>query len=294
MAQREDVSRVPEGAVAAGAMVALTLVYSAPMPGVGSRYTDAGVAHESRMLSAPAVGQAVAGAGARGVGQTVLEAVLASRRVAGYADPRAGGFLAPLARAALRAEPLRSVLRGLGREDLLAFARALSVSGSGGALAGAVQISLEAGEETTLREVVRFAADRDPLAREYARNFEVSGQLARNILLSALSRADSARAALVHTYLEVLSEVPDLDVAARANRREAEEVSRMARGVQKSGGVYSRRGLQAVNNLDGALRADSRLAPTATESLVAAAAFMVSLEHGPEALSYRLQPAGQR
>jgi triphosphoribosyl-dephospho-CoA synthase len=146
-------------------------------------------------------------------------------------------------------------------------------------------------EEATLREVMHFASARDPVAREYAKNYEVTRQLAEPALLSALSRADSARAALVQTYLETLSEVPDLDVKERAGQKEADEVSRMARGVLKSGGAYSRRGLQAISNLDGMLRDDPRLAPTATEPSVVAAAFLVSLAHGPQALSHRLYPA---
>jgi triphosphoribosyl-dephospho-CoA synthase len=95
----------------------------------------------------------------------------------------------------------------------------------------------------------------------------------------------------VQAYLEVLSEVPDLDVMDRAGNREAEEVSRMAHGVLKAGGVHSRRGLEGIGNLDGLLRTDPRLAPSATEAPVIAAAFLVALEHGPGALSSRLRPA---
>ena len=36
---------IPETLVAAGAATALTLVYSAPTPGTGSRYLDGRVAH---------------------------------------------------------------------------------------------------------------------------------------------------------------------------------------------------------------------------------------------------------
>ncbi|MEW6638012.1 MAG: triphosphoribosyl-dephospho-CoA synthase, partial [Actinomycetota bacterium] len=116
-------------------------------------------------------------------------------------------------------------------------------------------------------------------------------ELARPALISALSRADSVRGAIVQTYLEVLSEVPDLDVAGRAGRREADEVSRMARGVLKAGGVHSRRGLEGITNLDGLLRADRRLSPTATEPPVVAAGFLVALEYGHDALTQRLRPA---
>ena len=282
---------VPETLVAASAATALTMVYSAPTPGVGSRYVDGSVAHESRMLSVGPGAEVLAGAGRRGVGESVLETTLASLALAGFADPRAAGYLAPLARAVLLGETLGEVLARLGHEDISPFARALEAVGEGGPLAGALRVARGAGKDATLRDAMRFASARDPLAREYARGFEVTRELARPALLAALSRADSVRGALVQAYLEVLSEVPDLDVAERAGRREAEDVSRMAHGVLKAGGVHSRRGLEAVANLDGLLRADRRLAPSATEPPVIAAALLVALEYGPGSLSGRLRPA---
>lgn len=282
---------VPDGLVAACAVTALTLAYSAPTPGAGSRYVDGRVAHEARMLSAASVREAISAAGRRGVGETVLEATLASVALAGFADPRAAGYLAPLARSALTGEPYAAVLARLGHEDIAPFVRALDAAGDTGQLTGALSYALRAGTDATLRDAMGFAAARDPLAREYARDFEVTRELARPALLSALSRAGSVRGALVQAYLEVLSEVPDLEVVARAGSREAEDVSRMANGVLKAGGVYSRRGLEGVANLDGLLRADQRLAPSATERPVISAAFLVALEYGPDALVQRLRPA---
>jgi triphosphoribosyl-dephospho-CoA synthase len=282
---------VPEGLVAACAATTLTLVYSAPTPGAGSRYVDGRIPHESRVLSAIPVRDALAGAGRRGTGETVLEATLSSLALAGFADPRAAGYLAPLARAALRGERSARVLATLSHGDIAPFARALEVAGDEGPLAGALRVALGAGQDATLRDAMRFSASRDALAREYARDFEVTRELAKPALLSALSRADSVRGALVQTYLEVLAEVPDLDVARRGGPGEAEDVSRMTRGVLKAGGVHSRRGLEGIANLDGLLRADTRLSPTASEAPVVAAAFLVALEYGPDALSHRLRPA---
>ena len=288
---RHDKQFVPESLVAASAATALVLVYSAPTPGTGSRYLDdVRVAHESKVLSAVSVRDALAGSGRRGVGETVLEATLSSLSVAGFADPRAGGYLAPLARAALLGEPSARVLARLGHEEISPFARALEAGGEQ-VLAGALAYALGAGRDATLRDAMRFSAGRDSLAREYARDFEVTRELARPALLGALARADSVRGAVVQAYLEVLSEVPDLDVASRAGRQEAEEVSRMAHGVLKAGGVHSRRGLEGTANLGGLLRAEPRLSPTTTEYPVIAAAFLVALEYGPDALSHRLRPA---
>ena len=282
---------IPEALVAACAATALTLVYSAPTPGTGSRYLDGRVAHESRVLSVVPAREALAGSGRWGVGETLLEATLSSLALADFADPRGVGYLIPFARAALLGEPSGRVLARLGHDDLAPFLRALEAAGSGGPLAGAIRVALGAGKDATLRDAVRFAAPRDAMAREYARGFEISRELAGPALLAALSRADSVRGALVQAYLEVLSEVPDLDVAERVGSREAEDVSRMAHGVLKAGGVHSRRGLEGIANLDGLLRADPRLAPSATEPPVIAAAFLVALEHGPGSLSSRLRPA---
>jgi triphosphoribosyl-dephospho-CoA synthase len=282
---------VPETLVAACAATALTLVYSAPTPGAGSRYVDDRVAHEARVLSVVPAREALAGAGRRGAGEALLDAILASLALAGFADPRGVGYLIPFARAALLGETSSRVLARLDHDDLAPFLRALEAAGDGGPLARAIRVTLGAGKDATLQDAVRFAAARDAMAREYARGFEVSRELARPALLAALSRGDSVRGALVQTYLEVLSEVPDLDVVGRAGSREAEDVSRMANGVLKAGGVHSRRGLEGISNLDGLLRADPRLAPSATEPPVAAAAFLVALEHGPGALNSRLRPA---
>jgi triphosphoribosyl-dephospho-CoA synthase len=288
--ERPSTQFVPEGLVAQSAATALTLVYSAPTPGTGSRYLDGRVAHESRVLSVAPASDVLAALDRKGVGETVLEATRSSLALAGFADPRGAGYLAPLARAALSGEPSARVLADLGHAEILPFARALEIGGEE-ALAGALSYALGAGKDATLRDAMRFSASRHALAREYARDFEVTRELARPALLTALSRADSVRGALVQAYLEVLSEVPDLDIAGRAGRHEAEDVSRMAHGVLKAGGIHSRRGLEGTANLGGLLRAEPRLSPTTTEYPVIAAAFLIALEYGPDALSYRLRPA---
>jgi triphosphoribosyl-dephospho-CoA synthase len=288
--ERSGTQSVPESVVAACAFTAMTLVYSAPTPGTGSRYLDGRVAHESKMLSVAPVSDALARSGGRGVGETVLEATRSSISLAGFADPRGAGYLTPLSRAVLRGESSARVLANLGHAEISPFAQALEAGGEQ-ALADAISYALEAGRDATLRDAMRISAGRHALAREYARDFEVTRELARPALLSALSRADSVRGALVQAYLEVLSEVPDLDVVGRAGRQEAEEVSRLAHGVLKAGGVHSRRGLEGTTNLGGLLRAEPRLSPTTTEYPVIAAAFLVALEYGPEALGHRLRPA---
>ena len=301
MTERVELPKgLPPGQIAAAASSALTLGYGAPMPGADSRYSDGSVAHETRLLGIPAYAATLAGAESRSVGETVLEAVLGARAVSGYADLRAVGYLAPLARAALLGERVGKVLAGLTHPDVRYFGRALEEAGPehlGGTLHGALGVALGAGRDATLRDAMRFAASANPpdaMAREYAHAFEVTRTLARPALETALARVEATRPALVQSYLEVLSEVPDGDVERRAGRREAEDVSRMAGGVIKAGGTGSRRGLQSVANLDGLLRQDARLKPSATETLIVAAAFLCGLDYGPAYLNGRVRPASQR
>ena len=288
---------VAPGPVVSAATSALLLGYSAPMPGTGSRYSDGDVAHETRMLGAPTLADVLSGAGERSVGETVLEGTLGSRAVAGRADLRAAGYLAPLARAALLGQPVGKVLAGLSHGEVRIFARAVEAAGpehAGGPLRGSLEVAAGAGRDATLRDAMRFAAGGSPsdaMAREYARNFEVTLTLARPALETALARVEATRPSLVQAYLVVLSEVVDLDVERRAGRKEAEEVSRMAAGVLKAGGAGSRRGIQAIFNLDGILRGSARLEPSATETPVIAAAFLLGLKHGPAYLNGRVRPA---
>ncbi|MDQ3509562.1 MAG: triphosphoribosyl-dephospho-CoA synthase [Actinomycetota bacterium] len=286
----------PKSLVAASVATAMVLVYGAPTPGVGSRYADSPLSgaapYESRVLSTLAARDALAASGdGVGVGETVLEAARSSLDASGHAEVRSAAYLAPLAKAALLGVPTRNVLSRLGRDEIPLFVRAFEAAGIGGPLVEVLGAAVAAGDDSTLRDAMGFASRRDPLARDYARNYEVPRDLARPAILSSLSRAESARASLVHAYLEVLAEIPDLDITARAGQRESEDVSRMAKGVLKAGGAHSRRGLEGLANLDGILREDPRLSPTATEPMVIASAFMVCMEYGPDALNRRLRPA---
>ncbi|MGI8648970.1 MAG: triphosphoribosyl-dephospho-CoA synthase [Rubrobacter sp.] len=287
---------------ARAAFIALTLTYGAPTPGLGSRYADdgSGPAHEARMLGAAEIRAVLLETANYSLGQTLSRAVLASKQLTGFADHRAAAYLAPLVKANVTGVGVGKSLDEAGIEDARDFLAVFGEPESGGprredrALVGALDVAILGSRRVMLRDVMRFASRGDPLARDYATAFEISRDLSRPAILSALSRGDSSRAAVVQGYLETLAEVPDLDVVARAGEREAEEVSRMARGVVKAGGVHSRRGLEGVSNLGGLLREDSRLSPTATEPAVIAAAYLVCIEHGPGVLARSIRATAHR
>src|SRR3954465_9952502 len=125
-------------AVAGAAQLACVLEASAEKPGnITPRHDFADTSYEDMLRSAIALGPELGQAAERGVGDTVLAAVDATRRVAG-ANTNLGIalLLAPLARAALLGGPLRAtveeVLAALTVADARAAYAAIRAAGAGG------------------------------------------------------------------------------------------------------------------------------------------------------------------
>ena len=130
------------------------------------------------LRSAIAVGPELARAGERGVGDTVLAVVQASRRAA-RANTNLGIalLLAPLAKAALDGGPLRerlaATLGALDVADARAAYAAIRVAGAGG-LDERVEHDVRSEPAVGLREAMASAAARDSIAAEYVSDFALT------------------------------------------------------------------------------------------------------------------------
>jgi len=141
----------------------------------------------------------------------------------------------------------------------------------------------------TLLDVMRLAADRDGIAREYATAFEATFNTGAPALDRARRDGLSWDDAIVETFLTLLAAAPDTHVARRGGATVAAEVSRQARTALAEGGVRSAAGQRAIDEMDLRLR-DARNAvnPGTTADLTAAAIFVVLLGGGfgsPERLA---------
>jgi triphosphoribosyl-dephospho-CoA synthase len=284
--------RSPE-AVAAAAQLACVLEASAEKPGnITPRHDFADTAYEDMLRSAIAVGPELGRAGERGVGDTVLAAVQATRRVAG-ANTNLGIalLLAPLARAArladaggvarpghsLRADT-EAVLTALTRDDARAAYAAIRAAGAGG-LDEPVEHDVRAEPTVALRAAMAAAAGRDSVAAEYATGYALTFEQGLPALARALDDELAPRAATVELYLGLLAAVPDTLIARKRGRRAAAEVSEGAADVLAAGGVRSDAGRAAVAAFDASLRRDGNaLNPGTTADLVTAVLFVALLE----------------
>ena len=275
--------RSPE-AVAGAAQLACVLEASAEKPGnITPRHDFADTSYEDMLRSAIALGPELGLAAERGVGDTVLAAVRATRRVAG-ANTNLGIalLLAPLARAAPAGEPLRSateeVLGALTLDDAGTAYAAIREAGAGG-LDEPVEHDVRAAPTVTLREAMAAAAERDSVAAEYATGYTVTFDIGLPALQRALDDGLAPRTATVELFLRLLTAVPDTLVARKRGRRAAEQVSASAAAVLAAGGVRDDAGRAALAEFDASLRSDGNaLNPGTTADLVTAVLFVALLE----------------
>jgi triphosphoribosyl-dephospho-CoA synthase len=277
------------GDVAIAAQLACLLEVSAPKPGnvsPGRHFDD--LRYEEFLASAAAIGAPLASAASRPLGATVRLAIEATARwTRSNSNLGIVLLLTPIARAALmetRGSDLRSTLRRVldatTVEDAREVYAAIRLAAPGGL--GRVDDQDVADDPTLpLVDVMRLAADRDGIAREYATAFELTFLTG----VPALERARRDRLtwddATVETFLTLLAAAEDTHIARRGGAAMAAAVSRQARAALEAGGVRSAAGRDAMERMDRELRGGGHLAnPGTAADLTAAALFVVLLGGG--------------
>lgn len=270
--------------VGRAAQIACLLEVCAPKPGNVSPLADFEDARfEDFILSAVAIGPAIGSAHTCTVGDCILNAVRATRRlVATNTNLGTVLLLCPLAKAygpgSLR-ERLRDVLASLTVEDARLAYEAIRLARPGGL--GSVPLHDVYEQVTvTLREAMESARARDTIAREYVTDFEVTFGVALPALLN-WRRQVPLRDAIVQMFLIVLAQVPDSLIARKNGPALAVRVSRAAGKVLAAGGVTTPEGKRWLRRLDTWLRSrGNRLNPGTTADLTAAGLFAAMLQEG--------------
>jgi triphosphoribosyl-dephospho-CoA synthase len=275
--------------IAAAAQLACLLEAHAPKPGNVSPGRDfADVGYGDFVASAAAIGAPFARVVETPLGALVRAAVDATARWA-PSNTNLGMvlLLAPLAKAAVRADPpgdlranLAAVLDVTTIDDAREVYAAIRLANPGG-LGRAANQDVAREPTLPLREVMRLAADRDGIAREYDTAFAATFDTGVPALRQARADRLGWDDAIVETFLTLLAAAPDTHIARRAGLDRAASVSRLAVTVLADGGVRTEAGRLSVARFDRSLRDDRHSAnPGTTADLTTAAIFVLLLEGG--------------
>ena len=264
-----------------GQCATLACLLEATAPKVGNVHRGADfddLTFHDFAASAVAIAPAIEAAAERGVGRTVLDAIAATR---GIVDTNTNLgivlLLAPLA-AVPRDQPLttasvRGVLAGLAPDDCRLVYEAIRLAQPGG-LGKTAEMDVRNDPPQCLLAAMRAAADRDLVARQYAKDFALVLDETLPLLLAGRQRDWSLTEAIIHTHLQLLSRYADSLIFRKAGAEFANQVSAIARQVLEAGSPGDDSYFAAVADFDFWLRADgNRRNPGTTADLLAAALF---------------------
>jgi len=182
--------------------------------------------------SALEVSSALEHAGQEPLGNTILRAIESTQRVVGH-NTNLGIvlLLAPLAAVPMDeklSEGVHDVIAKAGVEDAKQVYRAIRLARAAGL--GQVPEQDIAQEPTLpLQAVMRLAADRDMVARQYVNYFSDVLDFGVPILTRRFAEQDSLEAAIIAVHLEFMAQYPDSLIARKRGEAEAREAARLAR-----------------------------------------------------------------
>jgi len=127
-------------------------------------------------------------------------------------------------------------------------------------------------EKVGLFEVFEISSPWDSVSSEWVKNCPITFNIGYPYLTKQLEETKDVNTATVHTFLKILSEVPDTLIARKTGSTKAKIVSAQAKQILEMGGLTTSKGRKMLQELDRRLH-DSKhqLNPGTTADLTAAA-----------------------
>ncbi len=135
-------------------------------------------------------------------------------------------------------------------------------------------------DQVNLFDVFKIASEWDSIAYEWVNNYPITFDLGYPYFSQQLQGVGDINVATVHTFLKVLSEVPDTLIARKAGLAKAKEVSMQAKRVLEIGGLLTPEGRRSLWALDEDLRRGSHKLNPGTTADITAAVLAVSILNG--------------
>ena len=261
------------------ATLACLLEVTAPKPGNVHRGADFNdTTFLDFVVSGVAIGPAMGAAAGRRVGQTVLDAVGATRKVTSQ-NTNLGIVLlmSPLAAVPPRqdlASGIEQILRGLTPDDAADVYAAIRLAQPGG-LGTSEEFDVAQPSPEELLQAMALAAERDLVAQQYVSNFDIVLNQVAPCLEQSCQELGLVPG-IVHAFVQLLSCYPDSLIARKCGVETATHASIRAKQVLDAGAPDSLEYERAIGEMDFWLRSDgNRRNPGTSADLITAGLFVL-------------------
>jgi len=181
---------------------------------------------------------------------------------------------------------LKSVVESTTAEDAVNVYDAISVARPGG-LGRVPRLDVTDAESkrkilkkgTSLYEVFKISSSWDSISAEWVNNYHITFDIGYPFFKLQLKQTNDINTAIVHTYLKILSEVPDTLVIRKAGLEKAKWASSQAKQILEAGGITTKKGRSMILELDRKLHdSDHKLNPGTTADITSASIAIAVLD----------------
>jgi len=184
-------------------------------------------------------------------------------------------------------DKMRVVVESSTPADALAVYDAIRIAKPGG-LGGAPKLDVTdptsrqkiLEDEISLLDVFKIASEYDSIASEWVNNYPITFDLGCPYFAQQVKETGDVNTATVHTFLEILSDVPDTLIARKVGLTKAKEVSAQAKQVLEEGGLTTSSGRESLWKLDEKLRDPAHQLNPGTTADITAAVLAVNILNG--------------
>lgn len=135
-------------------------------------------------------------------------------------------------------------------------------------------------EKVSLYEVFKISAPWDSISSEWVDNYHITFNIGYPFFAQQLEETNDINTATVHTFLKILSEVPDTLIARKAGMPQAKEVSAQAKIVLEKGGLTTHEGRDFLLKFDAKLRASAHKFNPGTTADITSAVLALAILNG--------------
>jgi triphosphoribosyl-dephospho-CoA synthase len=135
-------------------------------------------------------------------------------------------------------------------------------------------------EQVTLFEVFKIASAYDSIASEWVNNYPITFDLGYPYFVQQLEDKADVNAATVHTFLKILSEVPDTFISRKVGLARAKKISAEAGLVLEKGGLTTLSGRSLLRKFDRKLRDPAHELSPGTTADITEAVLALSILNG--------------